>query len=121
MPYKKTLGDLGEKIAEKYLLKKGYKIIDRNYHSREGEVDLIALEKGQFVFIEVKTRSSENFGCPAEAVTYQKIKKLIKTARHFLFKTKKNSENYRIDVVSIILDKDNKRVKIKHFKSITNN
>ena len=66
------IGKIGEKLAVKYLRKQGYKIITTNFYTNRGEIDIVAKDGVEFVFIEVKTRCNENFGKPAEAVTYFK-------------------------------------------------
>lgn len=100
--YKKLLGRNGEKLAERFLKKKGYKIIDKNYRVSFGEADLIALYDDLLIFIEVKTRSDESFGTPAEAVGYKKQKTYEKLAGYFL-KTHTEYENMaiRFDVIEV--------------------
>jgi len=66
---KKELGDRGEDIAAKYLQQQGYRIVQRNYRSRYGEVDIICAQQGILVFVEVKTRTSNAFGFPEESIT----------------------------------------------------
>lgn len=73
------IGKLGEDLACKYLQNKGYKILERNFEAKQGEIDIIALDKEELVFIEVKTRSNILYGKPAEAVNEIKQNHLIKT------------------------------------------
>jgi len=80
---RRELGDQGEDLAAQALKKQGYKIIERNYLTPIGEVDLIAKQKGVLVFIEVKTRKSQRFGSPAEAVHPAKQAKLRRLADYF--------------------------------------
>lgn len=82
--YKKDLGDFGENAAANYLIKKGYKIIQRNYSIKGGEIDLIAETDTHIVFVEVKTRTSDTFGTPAEAVTKTKQRHILKSAKAYL-------------------------------------
>ncbi len=99
----KIKGKYGEDIAAKYLIKKGYKIIERNYHfSRYGEVDIIAFDKGQLCFIEVKARTGDKFGAPLEAVTPSKLAKIHKCALSYLPKCPYGFKGFRIDVISIL-------------------
>ncbi|EAX48690.1 protein of unknown function UPF0102 [Thermosinus carboxydivorans Nor1] len=70
------MGKMGENAAADYLARNGYKILMRNYRCRIGEIDIVAERQGTIVFVEVKTRSSEKFGFPAEAVNYRKQQKL---------------------------------------------
>lgn len=100
---KKSLGSRGEDIAQKFLEQKGYVFVERNYHSRYGEIDLIMKEKGKLVFIEVKTRKNKNFGTAIEAITSQKIEKIYKTAQKYISEKINPSQeiDFRIDVVGI--------------------
>lgn len=81
---KKEIGNWGEDAACRHLQEQGNTILVRNYHSRYGEIDIIATDGEYTAFVEVKTRKSSNFGTPAEFVTPQKQKKLIKTAQVYL-------------------------------------
>ena len=98
-----TLGKKGEDFAADFLIKKGYKIKERNYKSALGEIDIIALSGATIVFIEVKTRSNLNFGLPFEAVTKRKQHQITKTALYYMSKNKINETAARFDIVSIIL------------------
>src|SRR3989338_315836 len=107
------LGRLGEKEAEKYLSSKNYKIIARNFRTRNGEIDIVAQESNILVFVEVKTRRNNKFGLPEEAITPWKIRALIRAAQYFLLTKNKLSSSYRIDVVSVKLDENDKPEQIK--------
>ncbi|PLX67181.1 MAG: YraN family protein [Denitrovibrio sp.] len=92
-------GRSGEQQAAKYLQKKGYKIITKNYRCKFGEIDIIARDKNTVVFVEVKARSGARYGMGYESVRPDKQAKLVKTAQHFLAE---NGESpARFDVVSI--------------------
>jgi putative endonuclease len=95
---------LGEDKACEYLKKLGFKILERNYRKTYGEIDIIAVEKDILCFIEVKTRTSNLFGSPLEAITYFKLKSLIKTAEYYKMTHKNLPEALRIDAVSVILN-----------------
>ncbi|MBC7765848.1 MAG: YraN family protein [Hyphomonadaceae bacterium] len=82
--YNKTLGALGEQAAVQYIKKKKYKIIEQNYRCRAGEIDIIAMHKGELVFIEVKSRRDDAFGTPAEAITRYKKLNLKQSAQTYL-------------------------------------
>lgn len=97
-------GKIGEDIAQNYLQKKGYKILERNFKKRYGEIDIVALNKDVLVFIEVKTRKSSEFGSPLEAITPWKLKSLIKTAEYYRFTHSRLPESFRIDAVGIKLN-----------------
>lgn len=94
-------GIVGEESAIDYLQGKGYKIIGKNFRSRFGEIDIIALEDGALVFVEVKTRWSNKYGTPEEAVTPQKIRSIIKTADYYKLLHPNTPNLMRIDVVAI--------------------
>lgn len=80
MNAKQQLGKIGENLASEYLEKQGYLILERNFACRQGEIDIIAKDEKEFVFVEVKTRRSLKFGYPAEAVTNIKRKHMQKAA-----------------------------------------
>lgn len=96
------LGDVGEEIATQYLLAKGYTILTRNYRTRLGEIDIIAMSKKTIVFVEVKTRSSVSFGYPAEFVTRPKQYKLLKAALYYLHSCGQDDAPARFDVLEIL-------------------
>ena len=99
--FRKRLGQQGEEIAEGFLKQKGYKLVERNYRCRTGEVDLIVLDRKVIVFVEVKTRSDQRFGSPFEAVERRKQRKMIQAARFFLHERKLHERNARFDVVGV--------------------
>jgi len=99
--HKKLLGRLGERTAVKYLKEKGYKILEKNYKTHVGEIDIIAEKDGVVVFVEVKTRSNGSFGTPAEAVGYRKQEKYKKVAAEYLLKKKRTENECRFDVFGI--------------------
>ena len=101
-----TLGTIGEELAFHYLRNKGYKVLIRNYESPLGEIDLIAKEKGALVFIEVKTRSSDAMGSPAESVTHFKRHQIVKCAQYYVKRYGIHRVPCRFDVVSVLLPKD---------------
>ena len=86
-----TLGKKAEDYASRFLLQNGYKIIDRNFRSRFGEIDIIALKDDVLVFVEVKARWSTKFGLPEEAVTPQKLWKIGRTGEYYSLSTSKST------------------------------
>jgi putative endonuclease len=110
----KTLGCDGEELAAKFLKKKGYSIVARNYKTRIGEIDIIAKDGNMTVFIEVKTRANDSFGYPFEAVNKGKRQKLKNLALLFL-KTHPKESTARFDVISILC-KQNGETAIEHIK-----
>lgn len=116
--YKKDLGQQGEQMVEGYLTKKGYQILERNYHKKTGEIDLIAKdkEKDEVVFIEVKTRKSKNFGRPEEAVDLRKLKKIEKTALFWLNENRYTNILWRIDIIALEIQQE---IKITHLENVS--
>ncbi len=99
-------GQMGERIALKYLERKRYKILTCNYHTRYGEIDIIAKDRDILVFVEVKARSSMRYGRGAEAVTLSKQEKLRKTALIFLQAKGLEDHAIRFDVIDILTGND---------------
>jgi putative endonuclease len=99
---KQKVGKKGESIAVRYLKKQGFKVIEQNYRSKVGEIDIIAREKHNLVFVEVKTRRSRSFGSPKWAVTPQKQKAISMAALYYLKMTNQTNAAARFDVVSIL-------------------
>ncbi len=97
------IGKFGENVATKYLQRKGYKILERNFSCKQGEIDIIAKDFSQLVFIEVKTRTSQEFGRPAEAVNKVKKKHLEKAVKYYLYKNKQENKFIRLDVIEVNL------------------
>ena len=105
--YKKLLGRIGENKAIKHLKKLGYKILEKNFKTKLGEIDIIAEDKETLVFIEVKTRSSLSFGAPSEAVNRKKQEKYFLVAEEYLIKTGNEERICRFDVIEIEGEKIN--------------
>jgi len=95
-------GRRGERIACRYLLKQGFDILARRYCTRSGELDIVALEQDTLVFIEVKTRSSSEYGEPWEFVDWQKQQILQRTAEEFIADYDLGQYAYRFDIVSVL-------------------
>lgn len=110
--YRKRFGNKSEKAAVKYLRKAGYKILETNYRSKFGEIDIIAMDKKSIVFIEVKARKSETFGTPLEAVNSKKQKRISMVALNYLKQKDKISCKARFDVVGIKITKNNSEIKL---------
>lgn len=99
--YNKLLGKFGEECAVVYLKEKKYKVLEKNYKNIFGEIDIIAKHKKDIVFVEVKTRKSDKFGKPYEAVDYHKQNKIITAAKLYLTQNKLFDKNIRFDVVEV--------------------
>ena len=108
-----VLGKKGEKIARKYLEEKGFKILETNWRHDKDEIDIIAMDGKELVVIEVKTRSTDFFGDPEEAVGYLKEGFLIRATEAYLDEKDLDIDS-RFDIISIILTKN--QTKITHIK-----
>ncbi len=126
----KQVGNLGERIAEKFLRDKGYQILDRNYSfwlkgsPQKGEIDIVARKEETITFVEVKTLTESNRGpssvgiSPEEKVNFSKQRKIIKTAQSWLMKKKIPLDSrWQIDVIAIKIDAKTNRAKVQHFKN----
>lgn len=100
--YRQRIGAWGERLAEKYLLDRGFALIERNYRTRYGEVDLVMRHSDQIVFVEVKTRSNNTFGFPEDSVTPLKQEHLLLAAEQYLEDHPELPDNWRVDVVAIL-------------------
>lgn len=109
-----NLGKTGEEIAEIYLIKNGYKILERNFSCRQGEIDIIARDIKEIVFVEVKTRTNKKYGEPIDSITYYKKKHLIKSIQFYLYLKKLDNAFIRIDIIEIYKKDDG--FLIKHTK-----
>jgi putative endonuclease len=98
---KKILGKAGEDRAAQFLKKQGYKILERNYSTPQGEIDLIALHRGEVVFVEVKTRTNDAYGAPELAVNPRKQQRMVKAALGYIKYKKLHQVPCRFDVVAI--------------------
>lgn len=100
--YNKNIGNKGEEIAEKFLLEKGYKIVEKNFHfGRDGEIDIIATINNILIFIEVKTRTNHNFGNPILSITEKKKRLTRFAANGYMLKKNINNTECRIDFIAI--------------------
>ena len=110
------IGKIGEDLATKYLENLGYTIIERNFVAMQGEIDIIAKDKEELVFIEVKTRTNTLYGKPIDAVNEIKQKHLISTTKYYLYSKHLENEFVRLDVVEVYLREGLYRV--NHIKQI---
>lgn len=101
-------GKFGEKLARDYLINKGYKIIDINYRNKIGEIDIIAIHKEILIFIEVKSRTSNNYGYPYEAVNYKKQQKIVNSSLIYIKSKSYDKFQYRYDIIEVYLTNNSK-------------
>ena len=107
-------GNFGEELSVKELLNKGYRILERNFSSRYGEIDIIAEHDNYIIFVEVKLRKSINNGYPKEAVNKSKQRKIILTAQEYIIKKNIQNMDFRFDVIEII---EGKEILFNHIKN----
>lgn len=114
---RKETGDLGERLAGEFLRERGYTIIEKNYRCAEGEVDIVARQADDLVFVEVRTKRSRMFGSPEESITPAKQEKLRTVSAHYRETHEDLPESWRIDVVAIELNRDNRPSRIEVIKN----
>ncbi|MBP8707456.1 MAG: YraN family protein [Caldisericia bacterium] len=116
---RKELGDFGENYVSNYLKDLGFKVIGRNYHTKYGEIDIIATKDGKIHFVEVKTRKSLLFGTPEEAYSLKKQERIIKAALGYL-KDNNINKSFQIDLVALILNDKNEVLSIAMYDNAIN-
>jgi len=110
---RQEVGKLGEKMAQKFLKKRGYRVRETNFHCRGGEIDIVAQQRDYLVFIEVRTKRSLDFGTPEESITQAKKEKLIALALTYIDTHQNLPSLWRIDVVAIEVDDKGKAKRIE--------
>ena len=118
-------GNRGEQFAVEFLLSSGFQIVERNFRIRGGEIDIIAIEtdprtkEKTLVFIEVKTRSSGDYGTPLEAIGYYKMRSLIKATQFYKMNHPKMPDLMRIDAISVLVNDEGQLLDIELVKNIS--
>lgn len=119
---RRHIGRLGEDIAAAYIERLGWRVLDRNWRTRYGELDLIAADGDSLVVVEVKTRASRTFADPAEAITVQKLRRMRRLAGQWLSAQDTRWRTVRFDAVAIQLDiaepEDLERARISHHSGL---
>lgn len=113
--HNQRLGALGERIAERWLVKHGYRILARRFRNGHRDIDLIAERDATVAFVEVKARSGSEFGDPVEAVHHRKQCELTRSAHVWIDRHGRGGESYQFDVVGILLTEG--RVQVKHVQN----
>lgn len=113
--YNRQTGRLAEDFAARVLKDKGYLILERNFHNRFGEIDIIAKEGDVLVFVEVKAKKGMDFGTPEEMITAYKLQKIRRMAEVYM---SGKSLSCRIDVVAIVLSSDDKLLRLNHYENV---
>ena len=107
---KKQLGNWGEEAAAEYLIEHGVDIIDKNVRTQNGEIDIIGKQNGVLVFFEVKTRRSNKFGNPEDAVNARKKEHMIRSAIEYIQSNLDLDIEWRMDVIAINVNQENKKI-----------
>jgi putative endonuclease len=115
-----SLGRWGEALAADYLLGRGYTLVQRNARTPYGEIDLVMRQAEVTVFVEVKTRTSDQFGFPEEAITARKREHLLAASLSFLQEHPEYEGDWRIDVIAIRRLDPGKPARIRHFENAIN-
>lgn len=114
--YNKDTGRLGEQMAERLLVEKGYTVVKRNFSTRFGEIDLICLDGDTLVFVEVKTKRGLEFGTPEEMFTKGKADRVKRMASVYL---QGRETNCRIDMMAIVLGDNDQPQRMTHYPNVT--
>jgi putative endonuclease len=109
---RQAFGVLGERIAERWLRRTGWRVIQRRFRSGHRDIDLVMEREGMIVFVEVKARRGDAFGQPVEAVNWRKQKELAKSAQIWIERHGRPQEAYRFDVVGVLVNGE--RVRVRH-------
>lgn len=113
---KRKFGTVGEKIAQDYLKNNGYEIIETNFYTKKGEIDIISQKDNCIVFFEIKTRNNLEYGTPAMAVDFTKKMHIKNSAKIYIHINKLYGYDVRFDVIEVIIK--NGKCKINHIKNI---
>jgi len=109
---RQAFGELGERIAERWLRRQGWRVVQRRFRSGRRDIDLVVERAGTVAFVEVKARRGCEFGDPVEAVNWSKQKELARSARVWIDRHGQPTESYRFDVVGVLVEGD--RVRVRH-------
>jgi len=101
---RQAFGELGERIAERWLRRRGWRIVQRRFRSGHRDIDLVVERDGTVAFVEVKARKGAGFGGPVQAVNYRKRKQLERSAMAWIDRHGREAESYRFDVVGVLLN-----------------
>lgn len=110
-----ALGEAGERIAERWLARGGWRILQRRFRSGHRDIDLVVERDGTVAFVEVKARSGDRFGDPVEAVGWRKQREMARSAAVWIARHGRPGETYRFDVVGVLLQGE--RVRVRHVAS----
>ncbi len=103
-------------MAARFLKNKGYLVLETNYRCRWGEIDIVAVEEGQIVFVEVRTRKGNEFGTPEESITPAKRRRLVVTAQSYLRERGQEGLDWRVDLIAIRLGSRQRPARVEHIR-----
>jgi putative endonuclease len=109
---RQEFGELGERIAERWLRRQGWRVLQRRFRNGHRDIDLVVEREGTVAFVEVKARKGLAFGDPVEAVNWSKQKELVRSASVWIDRHGRPAESYRFDVVGVLVEGD--RVRVRH-------
>jgi putative endonuclease len=115
---RQSLGRLGEALAGAFLNDKGYTILERNWRTPYGEIDVVAKQGESIVFVEVKTRSSKGLGPPEISITPRKAEHMRSSAEYYIQQHPETNADWRIDLITIQLQSDDSPAIIDHFENV---
>jgi putative endonuclease len=107
-----SFGELGERIAERWLTRHGWRVVQRRFRSGHRDIDLVVAQDDVVAFVEVKARRGAEFGDPIEAVNWNKQRQLVRSASVWIERHGRPSESYRFDVVGVLVEGE--RVRVRH-------
>ena len=117
LDFRKKFGFEGERLAEKYLKRKGYKIIQKNYRCKLGEIDIIAEQNKVIIFVEVRSKHSEKLGLPQDSINTAKIGQISRAALCYIKEKKLIDQTCRFDVIAITFPTNSQEPKIEHIEN----
>lgn len=112
--YNKTIGNYGENLSLKHLIKNNYKILDTNFRTSYGEIDIVATINNIIVFLEIKSRYTDSFGKAIESITYYKQKQIIKLSKYYIHRYNLYNYNVRYDIIEVYFNNRNNLYKLNH-------
>ncbi len=120
MTRNRALARRGEAWAARYLQQRGYRVLARNVHTPYGEIDIVARHQGQFVFVEVKTRTTRGFGWPEDAVTARKLAHMQAAAEHYLAEHDPEGRYpWRLEVIALYWPRPDRPPQVRHWTDVT--
>lgn len=114
--YNKRLGSFGEALVITYLENLNYKILDKNFNTKFGEIDIVAKDKEEYVFIEVKTRTSKKYGMPVEAVDEKKVNHIGNASKVYIYLNRLENKYIRYDIIEVYFI-DKSKYYINHLRN----